>query len=83
MLVASFYSFVRGIAVEDMWHDNDECQIGQSIAPADRLAGRDHILKHCWLCVNFKPGATQTALARAARDHEKSQGYGRRSLHTW
>jgi hypothetical protein len=55
LLVAPFYSFVRGIAVEDMWHNDDDCQIGQSVAPADRLAGKNHILKHCWLCASLNP----------------------------
>jgi len=50
MQVAPFYSLTRGIAVEDLWHDNNECEIGLSIWPADRLAGKDHIHKHCPYC---------------------------------
>ncbi|RZK32485.1 MAG: hypothetical protein EOO63_01215 [Hymenobacter sp.] len=50
MQTAPFYSLFRGIAVEDIWHDNDECQIGQSIATQDRLAGQDD-RKHCPYCV--------------------------------
>lgn len=51
MKVLPFYSFTRGIALEDLWHNNDECEIGLSIALADRLAGKDHIRKQYWLCV--------------------------------
>jgi hypothetical protein len=50
MQVLPFYSLMRGIAIEDLWHDNDECPIGLSIALADRLKGTNHILKHCPYC---------------------------------
>ena len=50
MKTSPYYSFTRGIALEDLWHDNDECEIGLSIALAERVAGTDHILKHCWMC---------------------------------
>lgn len=50
MQVAPYYSLTRGIAVEDLWHDNDACEIGLSIATADRLPGKDHISKHCPYC---------------------------------
>lgn len=43
-----FYSPLRGIAVEDLWHDNDACQVGQSLARADRVAGKRG--KHCPFC---------------------------------
>lgn len=45
-----YYSFFRGIAVEDLWHDNNECEIGLSIPPRDRRPGKDHIDKHCPYC---------------------------------
>lgn len=58
MRVPPFYSFLRGIAREDLWHDNDACQVGQSIAPADRVPGTDHIRKHCPFCTVLNhPGA--------------------------
>ena len=50
MRVPPFHSFLRGIAVEDLWHDNDACQVGQSIARADRIPGTDDIRKHCPFC---------------------------------
>jgi hypothetical protein len=50
MYVSPFYSPLRGAAVEDLWHDNDECPLGKSIAPADRLAGTGRIRKHCHCC---------------------------------
>ncbi|RZJ95129.1 MAG: hypothetical protein EOO60_01345 [Hymenobacter sp.] len=50
MKVFPFYSFSRGIAVEDLWHNNDECEIGLSIPLLDRRAGKDHIDKHCPYC---------------------------------
>jgi hypothetical protein len=50
MRVQPFYSFLRGIALEDLWHDNDACQVGQSIAPVDRRPGTDDIHKHCPFC---------------------------------
>ena len=53
MRIAPFYSWLWGLAVEDMWHDNDECELGLSIPLADRRAGTDHILKHCWLCASL------------------------------
>ena len=51
MRIAPFYSHFLGIAVEPIWHDSDECEIGQHIPLADRRAGTDHILKHCQYCV--------------------------------
>jgi hypothetical protein len=50
MRVAPYYSLTRGIALEDLWHDDDECEIGLSIWPADRLSGKDGITKHCPYC---------------------------------
>jgi hypothetical protein len=50
MRVPPFYSLLRGMAVEDLWHDNDACQIGQRIGLANRRPGRDHPRKHCALC---------------------------------
>ncbi|MGI4734795.1 MAG: hypothetical protein ACRYG7_06395 [Janthinobacterium lividum] len=47
--VPPFYSPLRGIAVEDLWHDNDACQVGQSLALVDRLAGKSRG-KHCPFC---------------------------------
>ena len=55
MQIPPFYSFLRGIALEDLWHDNDECQIGLSIALAERLPGKDHIRKHCQYCDLLNP----------------------------
>ena len=39
MRVPPFYSPLRGIALEEVWHDNDECPINQSVALADRIPG--------------------------------------------
>jgi hypothetical protein len=50
MQVSPFHSLFRGIAVEDLWHDNDECQIALSVAFTERLPGKDHIRKHCQYC---------------------------------
>jgi hypothetical protein len=50
MLVASYYSLTRGIALENFWHDNDECEIGLSIWLADRLPGKHRLCKHCPYC---------------------------------
>lgn len=35
MRVAPFYSIYRGLAVEDLWHDNDACEIVRYIRPTD------------------------------------------------
>ena len=50
MRVAAFYSPLRGMALLDVWHDNSECPIGQSIAPGDRVAGTDGIHLRCAYC---------------------------------
>lgn len=53
MRVAPFYSFYRGMAVEDLWHDNDACEIGASIPAAERLPGEGSpaiTRKHCQYC---------------------------------
>lgn len=64
MRIPSFYSPWRGIGVEDAWHDNDQCPIGQSIDPAHRIRGKKHA--HCRFCAlldvplpNSKPQAGQ------------------------
>jgi hypothetical protein len=49
MRVTPFYSLFRGLAVEDVWHNNNSCQIGKSIAQADRWAGTDS-RKQCPYC---------------------------------
>ena len=50
MKVTPYYSLLRGLALEDLWHDNNECEIGLSIGPLDRMPGKDHIHKHCPYC---------------------------------
>jgi hypothetical protein len=50
MKVRPYYSLLRGLALEDLWHNNDECEIGLSIKPAERLLGKDHIRKQCPYC---------------------------------
>jgi hypothetical protein len=50
MNTSPFHSQFRGIAVEDLWHDNTECQIGGSIAAIDRLPGKGRQRKHCPYC---------------------------------
>ena len=41
---------MRGMALSDVWHDNSECPIGQSIAPADRVTGKVGIRPRCTYC---------------------------------
>ena len=41
---------MRGVALVDVWHDDSECPIGQSIARADRVAGTDGIHLRCAYC---------------------------------
>jgi hypothetical protein len=50
MHITPFYSDFLGLAVEPLWHDSDECEIGQHIPLAERRASIDHILKHCPFC---------------------------------
>jgi hypothetical protein len=50
MKVPPFYSLMRGLALEDLWHNNNECEIGLSIKLADRLPGKDRVHKHCPYC---------------------------------
>lgn len=49
MRIYPFYSFYLGLAVEEVWHNNDECEIGNSVALADRRFGTDG-RKHCMYC---------------------------------
>lgn len=51
MKVPPYHSLTRGLALEDYWHDNDECEIGLSVGLADRRAGKNHIPKHCPYCI--------------------------------
>lgn len=39
MRIPAFYAHVPGVGLTDYWHDNGECFIAKSIAPADRLPG--------------------------------------------
>jgi hypothetical protein len=50
MTVTPYYSLVRGLALEDLWHNNDECEIGLSVGPLDRRRGRSYVWKHCPYC---------------------------------
>jgi hypothetical protein len=50
MRVPPYYSLLRGTALEDLWHNNNACEIGLSIRPRDRLPGKDHIRKQCPYC---------------------------------
>jgi hypothetical protein len=50
MRVPPYYSLVRGVALEDFWHNNDECEIGLSIRQEDRRPGKHHLCKQCPYC---------------------------------
>ena len=50
MLTRPFYSLLRGIAVEDVWHDNTECPLGRSIQATERVVGKGALTKHCPYC---------------------------------
>ncbi len=45
-----FYSFVRGIGVKDVYHDNDECAIARSVEEVYRLPGNGKNRTHCAFC---------------------------------
>jgi hypothetical protein len=52
MKVAPYYALPRGLALEDLWHNNNECELGLSIGPRDRLPGKgkSRSRKHCPYC---------------------------------
>lgn len=50
MLVSPFYSPLRGIALEDVWHNNSACPVGESLAAADRRPGMVPYNKRCRFC---------------------------------
>ncbi|MBD2722033.1 hypothetical protein MUN81_16520 [Hymenobacter sp. 5317J-9] len=50
MRIPPFYSPLRGIALTDVWHDNDECPVARSIAPADRVPGTGQPRPRCPYC---------------------------------
>jgi hypothetical protein len=41
---------MRGIALDDVWHDHSECPLGQSIALPDRVLGKGRAPKRCTYC---------------------------------
>jgi len=45
-----FYSLVRGLALTDVYHTQAACQIGQSIAEADRRSGHPDGWPECPFC---------------------------------
>ncbi|WP_210522003.1 hypothetical protein [Hymenobacter terricola] len=51
MRIRTFYSPLRGIGQEDVWHDNSECPIGNSIALTDRWSGKGSTGKRCQYCL--------------------------------
>ena len=50
MRVPPFNSPLRGIALDEVWHDHDDCPIGQSIAPTDRRKGTGPRQARCAYC---------------------------------
>jgi len=58
MRIPPFYSPLRGIALDEVWHDNDECTVARSIAPADRIAGVGAPRKRCPYCAVLDRPAT-------------------------
>ncbi|SNS07107.1 hypothetical protein [Hymenobacter mucosus] len=51
MRVPPFHSPLRGIGLEEAWHDHSECPIGKSIHPHDRILGTGCSLARCKFCV--------------------------------
>lgn len=66
MRALPLYSYLRGIALEDLWHDNAVCRVGQRIALADRIPRTDGIGKHCPFCAISNAGVAVTAPQPAA-----------------
>jgi hypothetical protein len=50
MKVAPFHSKIRGLAVEDHWHNNNECEIGHSVPLGDRRSGEGRFCRQCPIC---------------------------------
>lgn len=50
MRVPPYHSLTRGLALEDLWHDNNECEIGLSLPLVDRLPGKGNQRKQCPYC---------------------------------
>ncbi|MBF9239483.1 hypothetical protein I2I05_18970 [Hymenobacter sp. BT683] len=65
MKIPAFHSQWRGLALEDAWHDNDECFIVKSIPRAHRIPGKETVTrKHCRYCVLLNEPATSKPLPR-------------------
>ena len=50
MRTTPFHSLLRGLALGDVWHDNDECPLARSIARPDRRQGVPLTFKQCNYC---------------------------------
>ncbi|MDO7851749.1 hypothetical protein [Hymenobacter convexus] len=50
MRISPFHSPLRGIALEEVWHDHDDCPVARSIAPPDRVPGIAPSRKRCPYC---------------------------------
>jgi hypothetical protein len=65
MRIPPFYSPLRGIALEEVWHDNDECPVARSLAPPDRRAGKGPSGKRCSYCALLDRPAGRASLRAA------------------
>lgn len=62
-----FHSPLRGIGLANAWHNDDECPVARSIAPADRRPGIQFPSERCPYCTLLDaPTATATRKRRCA-----------------
>ena len=64
MRVPPFYGPWRNNVAEDVWHNDDECPIGQRIPLEERRSGTDHVRLRCTRCAALgQPSALPPAPA--------------------
>jgi hypothetical protein len=63
MRIPPFHSPLRGLALDEVWHDNNECPMARSIAPADRRPGKPSQGSRCAYCamLDTRPGTPPAA----------------------
>lgn len=75
MRIPAFYSSLRGIALADVWHNDDECPLGKSISIADRIIVPSCIHNRCAYCImldrqlRFKTTALAKPSTGLSRQH--------------
>ena len=67
MRIPPFYTTWKNDPVRDVWHNNDQCPIGQAVPLDERLPGTDHVRERCPRCAALNEALSEAVPVAAEK----------------